>query len=155
VAAVAEDAEGDAGEISELRRKLEEISSRLQRIEQVLSRLEPYMGEFQKSTRVIREGMEFYGAMVQLMSRFTGIQRFKARFPDLARDEINRLIVKALMRGEPMNISQLTAAIRMERGTASRRIVRGRVALLAERGVIRVARRTRKATYYELTSDLL
>ena len=56
---MSEDSESEAGEISELRRKLEEISSRLQRIERVLARLEPHMGEFQKSTRVIREGWSF------------------------------------------------------------------------------------------------
>ena len=47
--------------------------------------------------------------------------------PDVNLDAIERLIVDVLTREGPKNISQLTASVRMERGTASRRIIRDKV----------------------------
>ncbi len=140
---------------TDLQAKLEDISTRLARIERVLARLEPEMGEFQQSTRLIRDGMDFYGNLFEMMGRFSGRQRLQKRFPSLAKDEISRLIVDALEPGEAKNISQLTIAVRRGRGTASRRIVRERVQQLQEIGLIQESHRDNKATYYKLSADLI
>ena len=142
-------------EKADLQAKLEDISFRLTRIERVLARLEPEMGEFQQSTRLIRDGMDFYGNLFEMMGRFSGRQRLQKQFPILAKDEISRLIVDALEPGNPQNISQLTVAVRRGRGTASRRIVRERLQQLQAMGLIQEAHRDKKATYYKLTDDLL
>ncbi|MFW9986397.1 MAG: hypothetical protein ACFFDJ_07540 [Candidatus Odinarchaeota archaeon] len=142
-------------EESELREKLEDISYRLARIERVLARIEPEMGEFKQSTRVIREGMDFYGSLFEMMGRFTGRQRLQRRFPEIGKDEISRLIVEALEAGNPLNISQLTVAVRRHRGTASRRIIRERIQRLIEIGVIQESHKDKKATYYKIADDLL
>jgi DNA-binding transcriptional ArsR family regulator len=142
-------------EESDLRRKLEDISSRLVRIERILARLEPEMGEFQTSTKLIREGMDFYGSLFEMMGRFTGRQRLARRFPEIGKDEISRLMVEALEEGKPLNISQLTVAVRRQRGTASRRIVRERLQRLEELGIIEESHQTRKATYYKLAEGVL
>ena len=139
---------------SELQEKLEDISSRLARIERVLARIEPEMGEFQQSTRLIREGMDFYGSLFNMMGRFSGRQRLAKRFPEIGKDEIGRLIVEALEPGKPMNVSQFTAAVRRERGTASRRIVRERIQRLQELGILKESHSDKKATYYKLAEDL-
>jgi hypothetical protein len=142
-------------EESELREKLEDISYRLARIERVLARIEPEMGEFKQSTRVIREGMDFYGSLFEMMGRFTGHQRLQRRFPEIGKDEISRLIVEALEAGKPLNISQLTVAVRRKRGTASRRIVRERIQHLLEIGILQESHKDKKATYYKIVDDLL
>lgn len=139
----------------DLREKLEDISARLARIERVLARLEPEMGEFQQSTRLIRDGMDFYGNLFDMMGRFSGRQRLQKRYPILAKDEISRLIVEALESGTPQNISQLTAAVRRGRGTASRRIIRERIQILQEQGIIQESHKDKKATYYKLADNLL
>ncbi len=54
-----------------------------------------------------------------------------------------------------MNISQLTAAVRRGRGTASRRIVRERILGLQEREIIEEAYKDKKATYYKLSDEVL
>jgi hypothetical protein len=138
----------------ELREKLEDISERLSRIERVLARIEPEMGEFQQSTRIIREGMDFYGSLFNLMGRFTGQQRLQRRFPEVYKDDISRLIVEALESGKPLNNSQLTAIVRQGRGTASRRIVRERIKWLIELSVVQESHQTKKATYYKLSDSL-
>ncbi|MDO8056573.1 MAG: hypothetical protein Q6361_06905 [Candidatus Hermodarchaeota archaeon] len=142
-------------EESDLRKKLEDISSRLVRIERILARLEPEMGEFQSSTKLIREGMDFYGSLFEMMGRFTGRQRLAQRFPEIGKDEISRLMVEALKEGKPLNISQLTVAVRRQRGTASRRIVRERLQRLEELGIVEESHQTKKATYYKLAESAL
>jgi DNA-binding transcriptional ArsR family regulator len=142
-------------EDSDLRKKLEDISSRLVRIERILGRLEPEMGEFQSSTKLIREGMDFYGSLFEMMGRFTGRQRLVRRFPEIGKDEISRLMVEALEEGKPLNISQLTVAVRRQRGTASRRIVRERLQRLEELGIVEESHQTKKAVYYKLAAGAL
>jgi len=139
----------------DLRAKLEDISARLARIERALARLEPEMGEFQHSTRLIRDGMDFYGNLFEMMGRFSGRQRLQKQYPILAKDEISRLIVETLEPGTPLNISQLTAAVRRGRGTASRRIIRERIQQLQEMGIIQESHKDKKATYYKLADDIL
>ena len=148
------EADPESGE-SDLRKKLEDISTRLVRIERILARLEPEMGEFQSSTKLIREGMDFYGSLFDMMGRFTGRQRLAQRFPEIGKDEISRLMVEALEEGKPLNISQLTVAVRRQRGTASRRIVRERLQHLEKLGIIEESHQTKKATYYKLTEGTL
>jgi len=56
--------------------------------------------------------------------------------PFLKYDEISKAIISALERKGPLNISQLTEAVRKERGTASRRIIRERVDKLLSKGLL-------------------
>ncbi len=58
------------------------------------------------------------------------------RFPYLKFDSISKAIISALEKNERLNISQLTEEVRKERGSASRRIVRERVDVLIEKGII-------------------
>ncbi len=116
--------------------RLEEISSRLARVETLIERLGPGLDEVSESAKVIREGFEFYDSMVRLMSKFTKSERLETRYGDLKKDEISWRIIQILDNSRPLNISQITASVRAERGTASRRIVRERVKSLVGRGVL-------------------
>ncbi len=122
--------------LDEVQDRLEEISRRIQRVETLIERIGPGIEEVSESAKVIREGFEFYDGMVKLMSKFTKAERLESRFGDLKKDQISWLIVKILDGSQPLNISQITASIRAERGTASRRIVRERVNSLHQRGIL-------------------
>jgi hypothetical protein len=124
--------------IDEVQDRLDEISSRLARVETLIERLGPGIEEVGESAKVIREGFEFYDSMVKLMSKFTRAERLESRYGDLRKDDISWQIIRTLDGSRPLNISQITAAVRSERGTASRRIIRERVQSLLERGILKV-----------------
>ncbi len=140
--------------IEEVQDKLEEISGRLARLETLVQRMGPGIEEVTESAKIIRQGFEFYDGMVKLMGKFTRTERLESQYGDLKRDQISWLIVKILDTTNPKNISQLTAAIRAERGTASRRIVRERVQGLLDRGILTVIDdEDERARYFTLAKD--
>jgi hypothetical protein len=124
--------------IDEVQDRLDEISSRLARVETLIERLGPGIEEVGESAKVIREGFEFYDSMVKLMSKFTRAERLESRYGNLRKDDISWQIIRTLDGSRPLNISQITAGVRSERGTASRRIIRERVQSLLERGILKV-----------------
>ena len=140
--------------LEEVQDRLDEISRRLARVEVLLDRIGPGLDEVTDSARIIREGFEFYDGMVKLMSKFTRAERLESRYGDLKRDEISWRIIQILDNSRPLNISQLTAAVRAERGSASRRIVRERVNKLVERGILKVVEmEDDRARYFALVKD--
>jgi hypothetical protein len=140
--------------LEEVQDRLDEISRRLARVEELMLRIGPGLDEVTDSARVIREGFEFYDGMVKLMSKFTRAERLESRYGDLKRDEISWRIIQILDNSRPLNISQLTAAVRAERGSASRRIVRERVNKLVERGILKIVEmEDDRARYFALIKD--
>lgn len=124
--------------IEEIQKKLDEISSRLERVEKLIVRLQPGIEEVNESAKVIREGFDFYDGIVKLMTKFTRAERLQSRYGELQKDEISWKIVQVLDGSRPLNISQITAAVRAQRGTASRRIIRERLKQLVEQGIVSV-----------------
>lgn len=140
--------------IEEVQNRLDEISSRLARLEELIERVGPGIEEVRSSAKVIREGFEFYDGLVRLMGKFTKAERLESRFGDLKKDDISWKIIQILDKSRPLNISQLTASLRSERGTASRRIVRKRVNELVKRGVLQVIEdEDDRARYFSLVRD--
>ncbi|MHA1862540.1 MAG: hypothetical protein ACTSWA_02135 [Candidatus Thorarchaeota archaeon] len=147
--------EKDGLSIDEVQDRLEEISDRLARLEELIERVGPGIEEVKTSAKVIREGFEFYDGMVRLMSKFTKAERLESRFGDLKKDDISWRIIQILDTfSRPLNISQLTAGVRAERGTASRRIVRERVNELVARDILQVIEdEDERARYFALVRD--
>jgi predicted nuclease with TOPRIM domain len=140
--------------LEEVQDRLDEISDRLARLEELIERVSPGLDEVTKSARVIREGFEFYDGMVKLMTKFTKAERLESRFGDLKKDDISWRIITILDNSRPLNISQITAAVRAERGTASRRIVRERVNALVSRGILSVIDdEDERARYFALVKE--
>lgn len=138
----------------EVQFKLDEISKRLARLEELIERVGPGIEEVRTSAKVIREGFEFYDGMVRLMGKFTKAERLESRFGDLKKDDISWRIIQILDISRPLNISQITASVRAERGTASRRIVRERVNELVGRGILQVIEdEDERARYFALVKD--
>jgi hypothetical protein len=151
---VDEESEESSLTLEEVQDRLDEISKRLARVEVLMERIGPGLEEVTDSARVIREGFEFYDGMVKLMSKFTRAERLESRYGDLKRDEISWRIIQILDNSRPLNISQLTAAVRAERGTASRRIVRERVNKLVERGILKIVEEEdERARYFALVKE--
>ncbi len=131
--------------------RLDEISTRLARLEELIERVGPGLDEVSESARVIREGFEFYDGMVKLMTKFTKAERLESQYGDLKKDDISWRIIQILDVSRPLNISQITAAVRSERGTASRRIVRERINALVSRGIVMVIEdEDERARYFTL-----
>jgi predicted nuclease with TOPRIM domain len=141
--------------LEEVQDRLDEISNRLARLEELIERVGPGIEEVRTSAKVIREGFEFYDGMVRLMSKFTKAERLESRYGDLKKDDISWRIIQTLdASSRPLNISQITAAVRAERGTASRRIIRERVNHLVSRGILRVTDdEDDRARYFSLRQD--
>ena len=135
--------------------RLEEISDRLARLEDILERVGPGIEEVRTSANIIREGMNFYSCIVKLMNKFTKAERLESRFGDLKKDDISWRIIQILDKSSrPLNISQITAGVRAERGTASRRIVRERVNELVAREILQVMEdEDERARYFTLVHD--
>ena len=140
--------------LEEVQERLEEISKRLARLEELIERVGPGIDEVSQSARVIREGFEFYDGMVKLMTKFTKAERLESKFGDLKKDDISWRIIQILDVSRPLNISQITAAVRSERGTASRRIVRERVNSLVSRKILTVIEdEDERARYFTLVKE--
>jgi predicted nuclease with TOPRIM domain len=141
--------------IEEVQERLDEISNRLARLEELIERVGPGIEEVRSSAKVIREGFEFYDGMVRLMSKFTKAERLESRYGDLKKDDISWRIIQILDNSSrPLNISQITAAVRSERGTASRRIVRERVNELVGREILQVIEdEDDRARYFALVRE--
>jgi len=134
---------------------LDEISDRLARLEHLIERVGPGIEDVRSSAKVIREGFEFYDGLVRLMGKFTKAERLESRFGDLKKDDISWKIIQVLdSSSRPLNISQITAAVRSERGTASRRIIRERVNELVQRKILTIIEdEDDRARYFDLVRD--
>ncbi|MFX1560631.1 MAG: hypothetical protein ACFFBL_08575 [Promethearchaeota archaeon] len=140
--------------LEEVQDRLDEISTRLAKLEELIERVGPGIDEVNQSARVIREGFEFYDGMVKLMTKFTKAERLESQYGDLKKDDISWRIIKILDTSRPLNISPLTAAVRAERGTASRRIIRERVNALVSRGILKVIEdEDERARFFTLTRE--
>lgn len=141
--------------LEEVQERLDEISDRLARLEYLIERVGPGIEEVRTSAKVIREGFEFYDGLVRLMSKFTKAERLESRYGDLKKDDISWKIIQTLdASSRPLNISQITAAVRAERGTASRRIIRERVNELVARGILRVSEdEDERARYFSVKEE--
>ena len=78
--------------------------------------------------------------------------------PDLIlpeiKDPISKEIVRVLMDRSEQNISQITELIRSKRGTASRRIIRGKIQELTEKNIIQ--KHQKGSLYvYSLTEEVI
>ena len=141
--------------LDEVQDRLDEISDRLARLEQLIERVGPGIEEVRSSAKVIREGFEFYDGLVRLMGKFTKAERLESRFGDLKKDDISWKIIQVLdSSSRPLNISQITAAVRAERGTASRRIIRERVNELVQREILQIIEdEDDRARYFTIVRD--
>ena len=119
--------------LEELSKKLDEILRRLEALEASLTLLEQ-LGFLPELMRLLFGGTRLYSSQLRALRRVLAAEKALRQLGP--GDEISRCIIEALAEEGPMNISELTRAVRARRGTASRRIVRERLEALLEKGLV-------------------
>ena len=122
--------------VRDLDDKLDHIIKRLDTIETVMANSQQNP-ELSSLLSDLKGGISLYSEPLKAIKRLYDARKFlKTR--EVERDELSRLIIQALaLRGE-LNISQLERELRSARGTASRRIIRDRLAKLEKDGVVKL-----------------
>jgi DNA-binding transcriptional ArsR family regulator len=114
-------------QIKSLSEKMESLEESMRMVAAPYSQLLEYIERFQKIS-------SSYFRLIDLYQRYGEIS------PDLlmpgVKDNISRDIVKILFERDGQNITQITDKLKEKRGTASRRIVRERLKMLREKGVV-------------------
>ena len=130
-------------EISEIKRRLGEISNTLHRIE----------GELAKSNR---PATQLEGAMVRTLRRLIELYYMMIDYMDRSQklyslaggDDIKVWIIRTLYKYGEMNVFNLTKAIKESRGKASRRIVAKKLMELEKEGIVSMVKRGREKVYF-------
>ena len=118
----------------DLSRKLDQILRRLDLLEQLILDKPEYEG-LVASLRLTKMGIGIYGEPLKIASRLKNAEKY-LRERTIAQDDISRCIVQALAVKGPLNISAITRQVAAMRGKSSRRIVRDRVRILVQNGVL-------------------
>jgi DNA-binding transcriptional ArsR family regulator len=140
------------GKEADLRREIQELREQVARLERTLDRVAAPYSELLAYVERFQELSRAYFRILALYERYGEVA------PDLVipglKDPIAREIVKTLFERGGRNISQITEALRVRRGTASRRIVRQRLEDLERQGVVAVAA-TSRGRAYRISDDVV
>jgi len=143
--------EASDAKIKELDRKLTTIMDRLEAIERMLSDSLEHP-ELASTISNLRAGVLLVKEPISALERLSAARKYLHR-RSIEKDEISRLIIQTLALEGPRNTSQIERAMREARGHASRRIVRSRMRMLIEEGIVRAQKgRGTVYTLVELTS---
>ena len=115
--------------------RLDLLIRRLENLTRVLME-NPEYAELTLFTRLFSLGMKAYNEPLKLLSRIRAAERI-LRDTAIRGDEISRCIIQALALRGPLNISAITSEVRAMRGKASRRIIRDRLKVLRDRGIVK------------------
>ena len=123
--------------ISELEEKINYVILQINNLQHKVTEDNPELTQMMSLLKILTSTLQVSKAPFSVISQtLTLKEKILERFPALKYDEISKAIIYSLERKERLNISQLTEQVRKERGTASRRIVRERVDVLIEKGII-------------------
>ena len=123
----------DEERLEELSKKLDEIIKRLDLIEKALKALGE-LGFLPELMGLIWGSTRLCSSRLQALRRALTAEEILRRLEP--GDDISRHIIEALAEGGPMNISELTRAVRARRGRASRRTIRERLEELLEQDLV-------------------
>ena len=135
-------------EVEELGKKLDQILDRLKLLEELILEKPEFEG-LSAAIRLTRAGIGMYGEPLKIAARLKNAQEYLQR-KLIAQDDISRCIIQALAMKGPLNISAVTRQVASMRGKASRRIVRERIKILQNQGVL--LRTNGKTPTYDLVN---
>jgi len=122
--------------LEEIIKKLDSILRRLEILEKIILE-KPEYADFASSLRLLSFGVKAYGEPLKILSRLKSAERY-LKHSRIKKDEISRCIIQALALKGPLNISAITREVRSMRGKASRRIVRAKLQILRDAGIVRL-----------------
>ena len=125
------------GQVRDLDEKLDRIIKRLDTIETVLANSQQNP-ELSSVLADFKGGVSRYSEPVKASKRLYDARKYM-KAGEAEKDEVSRLIIQSLALRGPLNISQIERELRTARGTASRRIIRTRLAKLEAKGVVKLA----------------
>jgi DNA-binding transcriptional ArsR family regulator len=132
-------------ESKELRKEIKELNKRILELEQVITELrEPF--------KQLQSAAKGYYKFIELFTRYGGISP-EVVTPNL-KDPISKDILIVLVDRNGINTSQITELVRNRRGSASRRIVREKLANLVEAGYV-VKKTSKKSVEYYVSEELI
>jgi len=130
----------------ELQEQIKDLAKKMQGVEEAMDKV---AGPYSQMLEYIERFQKISGSYFRMLGLY---QRYGAISPDLlipgVKDSISRDIVKVLFERDGQNISQITEKLKDMRGTSSRRIVRERLKVLEEKGVIKGKGSSRSKEYW-------
>ena len=126
-----------------LEERLIDLAGRLERVEKLLLKETGSVEDLQQELRTLRGVVSTVGAFVGLASSLRNAAE-ERHYGDMER-HILEVLGKS---NSSLNISQVTKAIKEERGTASRRIVAKKLANMEAQGLVESAYGRRAAKLY-------
>ena len=129
----------------DLRKELRDLRDQIEALRSALSDAARPYTELMSYVERLQDFSRGYFRLLDLYAKYGKVS------PDLVipglKDDISRHIVVALFDKPDRNISQITEAVKGKRGTASRRIVRARLADLKEQGIVVATPGSRTRTF--------
>ena len=116
--------------------KLDQTIQRITELESKIDKISPDIQDATGSLNMTLAILRTFQEVTNVATIFSPSKWLMRLRPDVNLDAIERLIVDVLTREGPKNISQLTASVRQERGTASRRIIRDKVNDMISREIV-------------------
>ena len=132
--------------------KIEELTERIKQLEETLSEIvQPYR-ELVDRLSHFQNLVAQYFQLLNIYRKF-GMISIDVILPEV-KDEISKEILRILAEKQGLNVSQITAELRARRGTASRRIVSGRLQALVAKGYV-TERSGRRQKLYEISDEVI
>lgn len=132
--------------------KIEELMQRIKQLEETLSEIiQPYRELVDRLSHFQNLVVQYF-QLLNIYRKF-GMISIDVILPEV-KDEISKEILRILAEKQGLNVSQITAELRMRRGTASRRIVSGRLQTLVSRGYV-TEKSERRQKRYEISDEVI
>lgn len=122
--------------LESLNNKLDQTIERISALEKKIDTMSPDLQDASGSLNMTLAILRTFQEVTNVATIFSPSKWIMRLRPDVNLDSIERLIVDVLTREGPKNISQITALVKQERGTASRRIIRDKVNNMIERDIL-------------------